>query len=262
MLADWIISNFPPHRVYVEPFGGAASVLLQKPRCYAEVYNDLDDEMVNLFKVVRDRGGELRTALELTPFSRTEYRASFELSDDPLEQARRTVVRSYMGFGSNALCRDIQSGFRSNSNRSGTTPAHDWTNYPMALDGIIARLKGVVIENYPAEKLFETHDSPDTLFYCDPPYVHATRSLTVMHGNHGYNFEMTDEQHRDLAAQLHTLAGMVVLSGYDCDLYGELYGDWNCVMKASLADGASKRTEVLWLNTAAWDATPQPHLLR
>jgi len=122
LLAPWIISNFPAHRVYVEAFGGAGSVLLRKERAYGEIYNDLDNEIVNLFRVGRARGDELRRALELTPFSRVEYRLSFEVSDDPVEQARRTVTRSLMGFGSNALCRLVKSGFRANSNRSGTTP--------------------------------------------------------------------------------------------------------------------------------------------
>lgn len=123
LLAEWIISNFPPHRVYVEPFGGAASVLLQKRRTYAEIYNDLDGEVVNLFRVVRDDGLRLRQMLELTPFARDEFKLSYETSDDPIEQARRTVVRSFMGFGSNS--HNKLTGFRSNSNRSGTTPAHD-----------------------------------------------------------------------------------------------------------------------------------------
>lgn len=123
-LAKWIISRFPQHRIYVEPFSGAASVLLQKPRCYAEVINDLDNELVNLFQVVRDSGHELISKLELTPFSRSEFLASYEQSNNPLEQARRTIVRSFQGFGSNAHGR--LTGFRSNSNRSGTTPSHDW----------------------------------------------------------------------------------------------------------------------------------------
>src|SRR5690606_23762221 len=128
-LAPWILEHFPPHRCYTESFGGGGSVLLRKPRSYAEVYNDLDGEMVNLFRMVRDRGPELRELLRLTPFARVEYRESYEPCDDPLEQARRSVIRSFMGFGSNSLCRVIQSGFRFNSGRSGTTPAHDWANY-------------------------------------------------------------------------------------------------------------------------------------
>lgn len=253
-LAPWIISHFPPHRVYVEPFGGAASVLLRKPRSYAEVYNDLDGEIVNLFRVVRDQGEELRRALELTPFAREEYRSSFTECPDPLEQARRTVIRSHMGFGSNALARGIQSGFRANSNRSGTTPARDWMNYPDVLPPIIERLRGLVIESRPAVEVIEQHDAPHALHYCDPPYPHSTRS-TAMHGNHGYSHEMTDDQHRELAATLRKVTGHVVLSGYPCDLYDrELYPDWHRIERAAHADGAQDRTEVLWLSPRTADA--------
>lgn len=247
LLAPWILSHFPEHRVYVEPFGGAGSVLLQKRRSYAEIYNDLDGEIVNLFRVMRDHGEELQRRLELTPFARDEYRMSFERVEDTIEQARRTVVRSYMGFGSNALCRDIKSGFRSNSNRSGTTPAHDWKNYPGALVAIVERLRGVVIENRDAVDVMMRHDGEGTLHYCDPPYVHDTRSAH-MHGHHGYTHEMTDPDHRALAGTLCTLKGMVIVSGYHSPLYDELYTDWHRIERTALADGARVRTEVLWMN--------------
>lgn len=260
LLAPWIISQFPPHRIYVEPFGGAASVLLRKPRVYAEVYNDLDGELVNLFRVVRDRGHELIRKLELTPFSRDEYRESFDLSADPLEQAHRTVTRSFMGFGSNALCRDIQSGFRSNANRSGTTPAHDWRSFPAALVNVVERLRGVVIENRDAHELMARHDTEATLHYCDPPYVHATRS-SAMHGAHGYSHEMTDEDHARFAEVAGSLKGMVVISGYHSDLYDGLFGGWHRIERQSLADGARPRTEVLWFNDAAWANRKQQDLI-
>lgn len=115
MLAPWIISHFPEHRVYVEPFGGGASVLLRKPRSYAEIYNDLDSEIVNLFRMVRDRGAELAKLLTLTPYAREEY-GTLHDDDDPMEKARRTVIRSFMGFSSTSIHRN--TGFRSDSNRS------------------------------------------------------------------------------------------------------------------------------------------------
>ena len=174
MLAPWVIAHFPEHRCYVEPFGGGGSVLLRKPRSYAEVYNDLGGEIVNLFRVARSRGEELARLVELTPFARTEFAESYEPADDELEQARRTLVRSFMGFGSNSLHQ--KSGFRANSNRSGTTPAHDWMNYPDALRMTIQRLRGVVIENRDAMACMLHHDSPQTLHYCDPPYVFSTRT--------------------------------------------------------------------------------------
>ena len=250
ILAEWIISCFPPHRVYVEPFGGAASVLLQKRRSYCEVYNDLDGEVVNLFRIARDRGNELIEKLRLTPFARDEYALSFEICEEPLEQARRTVVRSFMGFGSNSLNRSIRSGFRANFNRSGTTPAHDWANLPGAYEAIIERLRGTVIENREASEVIRAHDGRETLIYADPPYVHQTRS-TMMHGAHGYNHEMTNEQHLELATVLNSVQGAVVLSGYESDLYRDLYPGWKMIQREAFADGAKERTECLWFNDAA-----------
>lgn len=247
-LAPWIIANFPPHRIYVEPYGGGGSVLLRKPRSYAEVYNDLDGEMVNLFRMVRDRPNELRRALELTPFSRADFLESYEPTDDLLEKARRTVARSYMGFGS-AAASGNKTGFRSNLNRSGTTPAHDWANYPAALVALADRVRGVVIENKDAIEVMETHDSEETLHYVDPPYVFSTRHEGNKYCKKGYRFEMTDDQHRALAAALRKLKGAVVLSGYPCELYDrELYADWQRIEnRGAHADGAKDRTEVLWL---------------
>lgn len=249
-LAPWIISHLPAHRVYVEPFGGGGSVLLRKPRSYAEIYNDLDGEIVNVFRMVRDRGAELVRALELTPFSRMEFIGSYEPSDDPLEQARRTITRSFQGFGSAAVCGEV-SGFRANSNRSGTTPAHDWHNYPAVLPEIIERLRGVVIEQKDAVEVMLQHDGPDTVHYVDPPYVHSTRSRGNPYCKKGYKHEMTDDQHRALAEALHGLEGAVVLSGYHSPLYDELYGDWQRVERHAHADGALDRVEVLWLSPRA-----------
>ena len=248
MIAPWIISHFPSHRVYVEPFGGGGSVLLRKPRSYAEVYNDLDGEIVNLFRVARDHGDELREKLEVTPFAREEFQLSYEPSSDPIEQARRTVFRAFAGFGS-ASASGKPTGFRNNSNRSGTTPAHDWANYPRnGLPAIIKRLQWVVIEHKDAFEMFPIFDSPDTLFYVDPPYVHATRARGNPYCDKGqYRHEMSDQDHERLAAVLHDLKGGVVLSGYRCDLYDRIYAGWRRVEKESHADGARDRVECLWL---------------
>lgn len=259
MLAEWIISHFPAHKVYVEPFGGAASVLIQKPRSYAEVYNDLDEEIVNLFRVVRDRGDELRTKLELTPYARDEFLEAYQPCEDQLERARRTVVKSFMGFASAAVTQKTatspgagfkaSTGFRSNSNRSGTTPAHDWANYPYRVDALIGRLRGVVIENRDAADVIRAHDGPHTLHYIDPPYVHETRGLRQWRVPQSYRHELTDNDHRDLARLLQTVQGMVVVSGYACPLYDdELFPSWQRIERKAFADGAQERTEVLWIS--------------
>jgi DNA adenine methylase len=247
-LAPKIISFFPQHRVYVEPFGGGGSVLLRKARSYAEIYNDLDGEISNLFKVARDRGEELARRVELTPFSRAEFIGASEECECALERARRTLVRSFMGFGSASITKQ-PTGFRANSNRSGTTPAHDWANYPASLREIIGRLRGVVIENRSAVDVMRAHDQPDALHYVDPPYVFQTRCFMLSRPS--YRFEMSDDQHVELSVALKSLTGSVLISGYRCDLYDSIYCDWDRVDFPALADGAKKRVESLWLNKRA-----------
>ncbi len=261
-LAPWIIQQLPSHRVYVEPFGGGASVLLRKPRSYAEVYNDLDGEIVNLFRVLRDHGDDLMRMVELTPFSRTEFLDAYQPSDCCIEQARHTLVRSFQGFGSAAVCGET-SGFRSNSNRSHTTPAHDWANYPAAMPDFIDRLRGVVIEQRDATLVMQTHDGIETLHYVDPPYVHSTRSSKVRHNDKrkSYKHEMDDGDHLELAKVLKGLSGSVVLSGYRCDLYDGLYEGWSRLERSSYADGARARVEVLWFNDAAAAGCSQRQLI-
>lgn len=271
-LAPWILSFFPPHRVYVEPFGGGGSVLMRKERSYAEVYNDLDEECVNVFRVLRDpeRAAALERGLRLTPYARAEFFEAYRggVAGD-VERARHTIIKAFMGFGSDAI-RDVvprgmrtrvsthvtSTGFRANSNRSGTTPAHDWQNYPGQITTFCARMSGVVVEQSDGCAVIGTHDRPEALIYCDPPYVHATRrpKKKGVDGG-GYRHEMTDDDHRRLAETLHGVRGMVVLSGYPCPLYDvELYGDWQRHERAHLADGARKRTEVVWLNAACVSA--------
>lgn len=243
-LAPWIISHFPEHKVYVEPFGGGASVLLRKRPSYAEVYNDLDGDIVNVFRVLRHpaQSERLEHLLRLTPFAREEFLSAYEPSDDPVERARRTIIRSFMGFGSNSIHR--RTGFRNDSNRSGTTPAHDWVNYADAVRPFTSRLSGVVIEHRDAAEVIVQFDAPRALYYVDPPYVFSSRD----NGQSDYAFEMDDAAHERLAEVLHGVRGMVVLSGYRSALYDQLYADWTCVEKVHHADGAEARVECLWLS--------------
>lgn len=246
LIGKWVASHFPQHRIYVEPFGGAASVLLQKPRSYAEVYNDIDSEVVNVFFVLRSKGEELKRSLELTPFARDEHTSAYEPTEDPVERARRTIVKTFLGFGSDSIWR--KSGFRSNCSRSGTTPATDWKNFPSSLLESIDRLRGVVIENRPALKVIETYDGPDTLFYIDPPYLQETRV-----GGERYRNEMTKDEHKELLKVLVKVKGKVVVSGYESDLYNQKFKGWQKDKKNVLAQYSNKaknpgRIEVLWMN--------------
>lgn len=256
MLAPWIIEHFPPHRIYTEAFGGAASVLMRKGRArLVEVYNDMDGEIVSLFRVLRDPELSTRLAelLQFTPYARDEFALSYEPGAEPLEQARRTVARSFMGFGSDSAS-GAQTGFRANGNRNSAHPARDWTNLPRNIASFCERLAGVVIESRPAVEIILQHDSSETLHYCDPPYVHDTRSAAVTRTGKGYRHEMSDADHTRLAEVLHSATGMVVLSGYAGGLYADLYADWDVSTRKTFADGGLNRTEVVWLNPACSEA--------
>jgi DNA adenine methylase len=264
-LAPWIIEHFPPHRVYVEPFGGAASVLLRKPRSAGECYNDVDGNLVNLFAVLRDPAAavELCRRISLTPFARDEYDLAFKESDDRIERARRLIARSYMGHGSSSAISKRTTGFRAALvNRGGALPAGEWPGLPDALQAITKRLLGVLIENRPALQLIDRYDNDDTLFYLDPPYVQSTRSAKRRGGQafHAYAFEMSDADHEALLQRLLSARAKIVISGYANPLYEEMLTGWSRKSIDTHADGALDRTEVLWLNPAASIALQQHRL--
>jgi DNA adenine methylase len=252
MLGQWIISHFPAHRFYTEAYGGAASVLLQKPRCEAEIYNDLDADVVNLFRVLRNdrEAARLVRSLRLTPFARDEFELTYqETPASRVERARRFIARSYMGFGSSACTEPWRTGFRVGGLVSGTHAFRDWIGYPDSLLRVIDRLRGVVVENLPALEILQKHDTPDTLHYVDPPYLHSTRKKWQQRN---YRHEMTEADHRELAAVANSLRGGVIVSGYASRLYDEeLYPKWHRSTRTALADGARPRVEVLWINDAA-----------
>ncbi|MBK1614983.1 DNA methyltransferase [Rubrivivax gelatinosus] len=250
-LAPWILRFFPPHGCYVEPFGGAAGVLIQKPRVYAEVYNDLDGEVVNFFRVLRDprMRADLVEACRLTPYAREEFDLSYQPTDDAVERARRCCVRAAMGYGS-AGATKASTGFRTDTRRKYGTAQHNWADYPGSLGAIGERFAGVLIENRDAIAVMEDHDGPDTLHFVDPPYVYSTRH---MRNRGGYRHELDDDGHRRLLETLKGLSGMVVLSGYRSGLYDAALADWQrfeTEARISGRRGASLRTECVWLNRA------------
>ncbi|PZW65232.1 site-specific DNA-adenine methylase [Pseudomonas sp. URMO17WK12:I1] len=256
-LASWVIEHFPPHHVYVEPFGGAAGVLMQKPRSHGEVYNDLDGDIVNLFRVLQ--GTESRAALTelliLTPYARDEFDLAWQHTDEPVERARRTVIRAQMGFGSAGASKGT-TGFRIDCYRQYGTAQQLWARYPEHLATIGQRLAGVLIENRPAVDIMQGHDTPNALHYVDPPYMHDTRVRGAQKGRY-YRHEMDDAQHAELLATLNTLQGMVVLSGYPSELYTKALEGWTMnttSARISAGRGGDTRTECLWINPACMDA--------
>ncbi len=258
-LAPWIRGFFPEHRIYVEPYGGGGSVLLTKQRCYSEIYNDTSGDVVNVFRVLQDpvTAADLQRRTYLTPFARDEFELCYEATDDPVERARRCIARSFMGFGSASYNIKHQTGFRSGSRKTNKAHAMDWTNWPNQVPAFVERLRGVTIENRDALACMAQHADDEALFYVDPPYVLSTRG-SAYGVRQKYETELTDGDHADLAAALHNLRGMVVLSGYPSELYTELYADWERHERLAMADGARERTEVVWLNPACSSALHRP----
>ncbi len=255
---EWLLPLLPKCHHFCEPFGGSAAVLLNRPPSPVETYNDLDGEVVNFFRILRDDYSELVRAIGLTPFSREEFAAAckFDIDLTSLERARRFYVRARQvrtGLAQTAsLGRWANCKNTSRSGMSGVVSR--WLGGVEALPEIAERLLRVQIENRPAEDVIRLYDSPDTLFYCDPPYVHDTRG-----DSKAYGFEMNDEEHRSLANLLNTVEGKVAISNYACELMDELYSGlkWRKIVGPTKTNHATKgiRTEVLWVNYPLTDET-------
>ncbi|ABM59467.1 D12 class N6 adenine-specific DNA methyltransferase [Verminephrobacter eiseniae EF01-2] len=248
-LAPWIMKFFPPHNVYTEAYGGAAGVLLQKPRSHGEVYNDLDGHIVAFFRCLREpnKRDELVQAITLTPYARAEFELAWEPApeQDIVEQARRTVIRAQMGFGSGGATKG-RVGLRIDTMRKYTTAQMNWAKYPSVLLQVAERFQAVLIENRPAIDVLEQHDSADTLHFIDPPYVPSTRVTDA-----AYAHEMSAADHGELLDMAQKLKGMIVLSGYPCALYEARLPGWRSFRtraRISSGRGTALRTEVVWLN--------------
>ncbi|MGB1285014.1 MAG: DNA adenine methylase [Aggregatilineales bacterium] len=253
-MADWILSHFPPHDVYVEPFCGSGAVFFRKFQSPVEVLNDKDGELVHFFTVLREQTDALVQAIALTPYARAEYELaqSAEESPDPVERARRFYVAKWMSFGGTEIYNTGWKHQKTNSHRSSVVST--WNR----LDGIMAaaiRLKQAQIENRDAAWVIERYDHPTALFYVDPPYVKSSRAES---SRNRYKHEMNDDDHRQLATVLHNVQGMVLLSGYECALYDDLYAGWGKYHKTTTANGNSQATECLWVspNTEALNRLP------
>jgi DNA adenine methylase len=247
---DWLLPLLPKATHYCEPFGGSAAVLLNREPSPVETYNDIDGELVNFFRVLRDEKNELIRAISFTPFSRREFELAIsqpteELSN--LERARRFFIRARQVR--TGLAQTASSGRWAHcllTSRAGMAGAVSrWLGSIDDLSKIVQRFQRVQTENSPAIEVIQRYDTEETLFYCDPPYPHDSRG-----DSKAYAYEMTDEEHRKLAYVLHNLRGKVAVSGYDCTLMEELYGDWRRMPAPSKYCHSVKelRTEVLWTN--------------
>lgn len=246
---DWLLPLLPQTTHFCEPFGGSAAVLINREPSPVETYNDVYGEVVNFFRVLREQGDDLTRMIGLTPFSRAEFEEAISGGENisPLERARRFYI----------LARQVRTGLAQKASsgrwahckltsRAGMAGAVSrWLGAVEDLPLIAQRLLRVQIENAPAVEVIQRYDSEETLFYCDPPYPHDSRGDA-----NAYAHEMTDEQHRELAAVLRSVKGKVALSGYNCKLMDELYKDWKRIESKEKIVHSVKtpRKEVLWVN--------------
>jgi DNA adenine methylase len=245
-MTDWIISNFPPgyeEMTYLEPFFGSGAIFFGKNRSKIETINDLDGNVVNLFKVIREQPDELAKLIDLTPWSRQEYKQSYEMTGDSLEDARRFMVRTWMAIGTKTS--DI-TGWRNNI-KPGDSGVSRWTRLTESIMLASNRLKCsksklVQIENMPAVKLIERYNRPYVFIYCDPPYVLSTRSKRI------YKCEMTNDDHVELLKALINHPGPVMISGYQNDIYENLLQGWYKETNKSFCEKGKAATEVIWMN--------------
>lgn len=247
---DWLLPLLPKCHHYCEPFGGSAAVLINRSPSPVETYNDIDGEVVNFFRVLRDRTEELLKAIALTPFSREEFYKAIYGSREAVtdvERARRFYIRARQartGLAQTAtLGRWANCKNTSRSGMSGVVSR--WLGGVETLEAIAARLLRVQIENRPAIDLIRLYDGPATLFYCDPPYLHTTRGDAK-----AYGFEMDETAHRELASVLNQCQGKVAISGYRCDLMDTLYRGWRRYDAPIKCCHSVKqiRQEAVWMN--------------
>jgi DNA adenine methylase len=271
-LAEWIVSHFPPHLHYVEPFFGGGAVLFARdpgrnwmeghPLAVkgengslrghhsgsSEVINDIHQELTNFWKVLQDseKFERLRRRLESTPFSQVEWEAAFEPADDEIERAARFFIRYRQSRQAIGKYFATLSRARTRQNRNEQAAA--WLSCVHGLPEAHERLRGVVILCQDAVNVIRTQDGPYTLFYCDPPYVHESRTVTSC-----YEHEMHEDEHRRLLEALLAVEGKVILSGYHNRLYDEMLSGWRVTEreidnKSGSGKTKEKRVEVLWMN--------------
>ena len=238
--AEWIISHFPEHKVYCEPFFGSGAVFFKKAPSYIETVNDVDGNIVNLFRVCREHPEELATAINMTPFSRDEFKDCYEIeADNPVERARRTLVRYHQSFGTT---NSLKNSWRNVQTYGGPRCATMWNYLPGTVIAVCERLKDAQIENVDAFKLIERYNSEETGIYCDPPYLQELRKKNM------YAHEMKREEHISLLELLKESKSKVVISGYDSELYNEMLSGWRTDERPAIAQMGLHRIEKIWMN--------------
>ncbi|EOE7224526.1 DNA adenine methylase [Clostridioides difficile] len=244
-IASNIIDILPEHNIYLEPYFGSGAVFFNKKACNTEILNDVDKQIVNLFKCIRDNPNELMNAIYFTPYARDEYmNCNILETDNDIEKARKFIIRTNMARGG---IQNYKTGWKhtgpKESKKCFQKVVGKWNKLPKIILDTAIRLKDAEIENRDAVELIKKYNKTDCLIYVDPPYLIKTRTQKM------YNVEMeTEEEHEELLKTLLKFSGYVILSGYDSDLYNEMLKNWNKLEFRAYAEQGKLRKEVLWAN--------------
>lgn len=240
--AGKIIDLFGDHFHYVEPYFGSGAVFFSKPASGHEVINDINGDVVNFWRVLRDSTEELCWALETTPWARQELEVSRVPSGDPVEAARRFAVRAWQSRASD-MSKAVGWRSRGSKQRAGGM-SHRWQKLPAQLQAVAGRLSDAEIEHKDALDVISAYSTEDTLLYLDPPYVFDTARTQTLYAN-----EVDNTHHEAMLELAANHPGPVVISGYDSDLYDKHLEGWHKVsLSAGKVEGGARRTEVLWSN--------------
>lgn len=233
--------------VYLEPFLGSGAVFFNKNRGAVETINDLDGDIVNLFRVLRNYPEELKRALQFTPYSREEYDLSFEPCDDPVEKARRYMVRTTQAIGAK-MHNNEKCGWRNHKQMKTGGTACKWAGITETIDAAADRLRGdtthlVQIERMDAIRLIERYNSKDVLMYLDPPYLRSTRKTSKL-----YKHEMDESEQEELLSTILKSRAKIIISGYESEMYDHTLVGWHKDSTASQTTSGEMATEVIWMN--------------
>jgi DNA adenine methylase len=239
-MAEQIIQYFPKHKGYLEPYFGSGGVLFTKQKCNLETVNDIDNEVINFFQVLKSNYIELKAELQNTPYARNIYLSIQEtIPTSNLERAYKFFIMSWM---SHAGYQPHCTGWSHSKNPNGPNKATIFKNVVDSLEQFAERLREVQVENTDALGLIKTHDFKDTLIYMDPPYVTETRKPNL------YKHEMTDKDHKRLLETVVKMKAKILISGYDNSLYNEVLKDWNKLTFPAIDGKGNQKQEVVWFN--------------
>ncbi|MEZ7549425.1 DNA adenine methylase [Streptococcus sp. 27098_8_82] len=240
-LAARISQLLPEHKTYLEPYFGSGAVLFTKQVSAIETVNDLNDDIVNLFQVIKNKPKELSEKVFLTPYSRKVYDLAWAVRPEKeVDKALNFIIRSVMSHGFRL---NEKSGWKNDViGREKSYAVKHWNDIPELIREATLRLKQVQIESRPAIELIAKHNYKDVCMYVDPPYVLSTRTRKQ------YSVEMDDRDHEDLLEILNQSKAKILLSGYDSDLYNERLSNWDRLEFSATAEKGLPRTEVLWMN--------------